>query len=181
MSWPIGVDDGESRENATPRQHSGLQRVPEIARGIRQRPGSLERASSGDLSVSLGRKGNRRRTPSLAGEVRASLRRIAETCAELRAGSFHELRKENFMNDTERTTLFFLLGLGIGVGVALFFAPRSGEETREWLADKAEREFRMLRRSGRRSMRQLQATVTKGQDILRDGKEALAAVAARLG
>jgi gas vesicle protein len=85
------------------------------------------------------------------------------------------------MNDTERTTLFFLLGLGIGVGVALFFAPRSGEETREWLADKAEREFRMLRRSGRRSMRQLQATVTKGQDILRDGKEALAAVAARLG
>jgi len=32
----------------------------------------------------------------------------------------------------------------------------------------------MLRRSGRRSMRQLQATVTKGQDILRDGKEALA-------
>jgi gas vesicle protein len=85
------------------------------------------------------------------------------------------------MNDTERTTLFFLVGLGIGVGVAVFFAPRSGEETREWLADKAEREFRMLRRSGRRSMRQLQATVTKGQDILRDGKEALAAVAARLG
>ena len=85
------------------------------------------------------------------------------------------------MNDTERTTLFFLLGLGIGVGVALFLAPRSGEETREWLADKAKREFRMLRRGGRRSMRQLQATVTKGQDILRDGKEALAAVAARLG
>ena len=85
------------------------------------------------------------------------------------------------MNDTERTTVFFLVGLGIGVGVALFLAPRSGEETREWLADKAEREFRMLRRSGRRSMRQLQATVTKGQDIVRDGKEALAAVAARLG
>ena len=85
------------------------------------------------------------------------------------------------MNDTERTTLFFLVGLGIGVGVALFLAPRPGEETREWLADKAKREFNMLRRGGRRSMRQLQATVTKGQGILRDGKEALAAVAARLG
>ena len=85
------------------------------------------------------------------------------------------------MNDTERTAVFFLAGLGIGVGVALLFAPRSGEETREWIADTAEREFKSLRRSGRRSMRQLQATVTKGQDILRDGKEALASVIAKRG
>jgi gas vesicle protein len=85
------------------------------------------------------------------------------------------------MNDTKRTTLFFLVGLGIGVGIALLFAPRSGEEMREWLADTAEREFRILRRSGRRSMKQLQATVIKGQDLLKDGKEALASVAAKLG
>jgi len=175
------VDEGESHERATPRQYRGLQRVPAIARGIGERQRSLERASSGDLSVSFGRKGGRRPTPSLAGEVRASVRRISKTCAELCTSSFHGLRKGNFMNDTERTTLFFLVGLGIGVGVALFLAPRSGEETREWLADKAKREFNMLRRGGRRSMRQLQATVTKGQGILRDGKEALAAVAARLG
>jgi len=85
------------------------------------------------------------------------------------------------MNDTKRTTLFFLVGLGIGVGIALLFAPRSGEEMREWLADTAEREFRILRRSGRRSMKQLQATVIKGQDLLKDDKEALASVAAKLG
>ena len=67
------------------------------------------------------------------------------------------------MNDTERTTVFFLAGLGIGVGVALLFAPRSGEETREWIADAAEREFKMLRRSGRRSIKQLKQGQPKGK------------------
>jgi len=42
----------------------------------------------------------------------------------------------------------------------------------------------MLRRSGRRSLRQLQDTLAKGEekftDILRDGKQALALVATKL-
>ena len=88
------------------------------------------------------------------------------------------------MKNTERTTLFFLAGLGIGVGAALLFAPQSGEETRAWIADTAEREFKMLRRSGRRSMRQLQNTLAKGEekftDLLRDGKEAVALMATKL-
>ena len=89
------------------------------------------------------------------------------------------------MNNTERTTLAFLAGLGIGAAIALLSAPRSGEETREWIADTAERRFKMVRRSGRRSMRQLHNTVTKGEEkvteILRDGKEALTSTAAKLG
>lgn len=89
------------------------------------------------------------------------------------------------MNNTERTTLAFLAGLGIGAAIALLSAPRSGEETREWIADTAERRFKMVRRSGRRSMRQLHNTVTKGEEkvteILRDGKEALTSAAAMLG
>ena len=40
-------------------------------------------------------------------------------------------QKEDFMNNTGRTTFFFLTGLGIGAGLAVLFAPRSGEETRE--------------------------------------------------
>jgi gas vesicle protein len=94
------------------------------------------------------------------------------------------LRKQHFVNNTGRTTLAFLAGLGIGVAIALLSAPRSGEETREWIADTAERKFKMLRRSGRRSMRQLHNTVTKGEEkvteILRDGKDALALVATKL-
>ena len=88
------------------------------------------------------------------------------------------------MNNTGRTTLAFLAGLGIGAAIALLSAPRSGEETREWIADTAERKFKMLRRSGRRAMRQLHDTVTKGEEkvteILRDGKDALASAAAKL-
>jgi len=43
------------------------------------------------------------------------------------------LQKENFMNNTGRTTLAFLTGLGIRAGLAALFAPVSGEEAREWM------------------------------------------------
>ena len=75
------------------------------------------------------------------------------------------------MNNTERTTLVFLAGLGIGAGLGALFAPQSGEETREWIADTAEREFKMLRRRGRRSLRQLQDAVAKGEEKVTDGSE----------
>lgn len=88
------------------------------------------------------------------------------------------------MNNSGRTTLAFLAGLGIGAGLAALLAPRSGEETREWIADTAKREFKVLRRRGRRSLRQLQDAVAKGEekvaDVLRSGKEALESVGAKL-
>src|SRR5579859_2374312 len=93
-------------------------------------------------------------------------------------------RKENFMNNTGRTALVFLTGLGIGAGLAALFAPRSGEETREWIADTAEREFKMLRRLGRRSFKQLQDAVAEGEEkvtgVFRNGKKALESAVAKL-
>jgi gas vesicle protein len=93
-------------------------------------------------------------------------------------------REKNFMNNTGRTTLVFLTGLGIGAGLAALFAPRSGEETREWIADTAERKFKVLRRMGRRSLRQLQDAVSEGEEkvtgVLRNGKKALESVASKL-
>lgn len=68
------------------------------------------------------------------------------------------------MNNAGRTTLALLTGFGIGAGLAALFAPRSGEETREWIAGTARRKFKLLRRVGRRSFRQL-------QDAVREGKE----------
>ena len=88
------------------------------------------------------------------------------------------------MNNTGRTTLVFLTGLGIGAGLAALFTPRSGEETREWIADTAERKFKVLRRASRRSLRQLQDAVAEGEEkvagVLRNGKKALESVTAKL-
>jgi gas vesicle protein len=93
-------------------------------------------------------------------------------------------REENFINNIERTTLVFLTGLGIGAGLAPLFAPRSGEETREWIAATAERKLKVLRRVGRRSFRQLQDAVAEGEEkvteVLRNGKKALESVTVKL-
>jgi gas vesicle protein len=88
------------------------------------------------------------------------------------------------MNNAERTTLAFLTGLGIGVAFAALITPRSGEEMREWIADTAEQKFRVLRRKGGRSIKQLQIALSKGEErvaeVLRNGKDALGSVAAKL-
>jgi len=88
------------------------------------------------------------------------------------------------MNNAARSTFAFLVGLGIGAGLAALFAPRSGEETREWIADTAERKFMVLRRRGRRSLKQLQVAIAEGEEkvtkVLRNGKKALESVAAKL-
>lgn len=88
------------------------------------------------------------------------------------------------MNNTGRTALTFLTGIGIGAVVAALFTPRSGEETREWIADTAERRLKDLRRMSRRSFRQLQDAVADGEEkvtvVLRNGRKALESVAAKL-
>ncbi len=41
-------------------------------------------------------------------------------------------------NKVTNAVAFLLIGTGIGAGLALLFAPRSGKETRKFLADRAE-------------------------------------------
>ncbi len=78
----------------------------------------------------------------------------------------------------------FVAGLGIGMGLALLFAPLSGEETREWLMDNAENRLKRIRRQGRRWVFQFQDVLDKGEDrvtkVLRTSKNALGSVASRL-
>jgi gas vesicle protein len=40
--------------------------------------------------------------------------------------------------DEDRRLSYFFLGLGVGVAVGLLFAPKSGEETRDFLRQKAD-------------------------------------------
>ena len=59
--------------------------------------------------------------------------------------------------------LAFLLGAVSGAAVALLYAPASGEETREYLGEKA--------REGRE---RASAMADKGRQIIKDGRETLA-------
>ena len=43
--------------------------------------------------------------------------------------------------DQEKRLPYFFLGLGLGVAVGMLFAPKSGEETRDFLRKKADEEI----------------------------------------
>jgi len=88
------------------------------------------------------------------------------------------------VNNGRGTITTFVAGLGIGMGLALLFAPLSGEETREWLMDNAENRLKRIRRQGRRWVYQFQDVLDKSEDrvtkVLRTSKNALGSVAFRL-
>ncbi len=77
-----------------------------------------------------------------------------------------------------------LVGFGLGVGLALLFAPQSGDETREWLSATAEDKLRQLRRRGRRIVFEAQDLLDRGEygvsRALRTGKHVLESVAEKL-
>ena len=89
------------------------------------------------------------------------------------------------MSNTGRSTLFFVSGLGLGVVLALLFAPKSGVETREWVKNVADEGVKRLRRQGRQSIDHLQEVVDSGEKrvttAFKTSREALESVAAKLG
>lgn len=78
----------------------------------------------------------------------------------------------------------FLLGVGVGLGLALLFAPQSGAETRRWLMETADDRYRRLRRQGRRVIFETQDLLDRGEQsvtrALRSGKNVLDSVASKL-
>ncbi len=62
---------------------------------------------------------------------------------------------------------YFLVGLGIGAVVGILFAPKSGEETREFLTKKAD-EGRDYAQKKARELRE------RAEDLLERGKEVAA-------
>lgn len=70
---------------------------------------------------------------------------------------------------------FFLAGMGIGAILALLFAPKSGEETREYLAGKAGEGRDYVTARGRELRRQAEELVDKSKDLVTKQKEILSA------
>lgn len=78
-----------------------------------------------------------------------------------------------------------VIGVGFGVALGLLFAPCSGQEAREWLAETAEDKLKRVRRQGRRLVFQAQDILERSQDsvskMLKNSRNALDSVAERLG
>jgi gas vesicle protein len=70
---------------------------------------------------------------------------------------------------------FFLAGLGIGAALALLFAPQSGKETRDLIAQKANEGKDYVTNRSRELREQADELVEKGKDRLAKEKERVSA------
>jgi len=68
----------------------------------------------------------------------------------------------------------FLLGLGVGIGLGILFAPKSGEETRGIIRDKAGEGADYLKQRGTQMQQTASEWVDKGKDAIGRQKSNLA-------
>lgn len=78
------------------------------------------------------------------------------------------------MEDDKRFSYFFL-GLGIGVAVGVLFAPKSGEETRELIREKADEGKQYLRRRGEELKENTVDALDRSKQAIQRQKEQLSA------
>jgi gas vesicle protein len=68
----------------------------------------------------------------------------------------------------------FLIGLGIGALVGILFAPKSGEDTREFLASKADEGRDYAQRKARELRERAEDLLERSKEIMDRQKDALA-------
>ena len=68
----------------------------------------------------------------------------------------------------------FLLGLGVGVGIGMLFAPKSGQETRQLIKDKAGEGTDFLKQRGSELRQSASEWVDKGKDAVGRQKDQIA-------
>ena len=69
---------------------------------------------------------------------------------------------------------FFLVGLGIGALVGILFAPKSGEETREFLSDKADEGREYAQRKARELRERAEDLIERSKEIMSRQKDSIA-------
>jgi gas vesicle protein len=67
----------------------------------------------------------------------------------------------------------FLLGLGVGVGIGMLFAPKSGQETRDLIKNKAGEGTDYLKQRGTEAKQTAAEWVDKGKDALNRQKDTI--------
>jgi gas vesicle protein len=70
---------------------------------------------------------------------------------------------------------FFLVGLGIGALVGILFAPKSGEETREYLSQKADEGRDYAQRKARELRERAEDLVERSKQVASRQKDTLSA------
>jgi gas vesicle protein len=78
-------------------------------------------------------------------------------------------------NNTGSKVSFFLVGLGIGALVGILFAPKSGEETREFLAQKADEGRDYAQRKARELRERAEDILERGKSVAVRQKETISA------
>ena len=68
---------------------------------------------------------------------------------------------------------FFLVGLGIGALVGILFAPKSGEETREYLSSKAEEGRDFAQKKARELRERAEDLIERSKEIMARQKDAI--------
>ncbi len=70
---------------------------------------------------------------------------------------------------------YFLVGLGIGALIGILFAPKSGQETREYLAGKAEEGKEYAQRKARELRERAEDLIERSKEIMAKQKDAIEA------
>lgn len=78
-------------------------------------------------------------------------------------------------NQVGSKVTFFLVGLGIGALVGILFAPKSGEETRDYLLDKAEEGREYAQRKARELKDRADDLVERGKSVASRQKDSISA------
>jgi gas vesicle protein len=68
--------------------------------------------------------------------------------------------------DEEKRLPYFFLGLGVGVAVGMLFAPKTGEETRVFLRQKADEGTDFIKRHGEDLRGSASEYVEKGRSVI---------------
>lgn len=70
---------------------------------------------------------------------------------------------------------YFIVGLGIGTLVGILFAPKSGEETREFLSQKADEGREYAQKKARELRERAEDLIERSKDIINREKGSIAA------